>query len=628
MNEDPSRFGLFLGELKRRHVWRAAIAYAAVAFVILQTGEIVLPAFDAPDWALRLVVVLVLLAFPIVMAIAWVYEVTPQGIRRTADMAPGARGAEARINLFARLALLGLTVMIVVGLGWYVVRWTVPAEVAISRGQVSTPRTGSVPASGEVSAIHSLAVLPFENYAEDGQQDWFSAGMHEALIAQLSQIASLRVVSRTTTMRYAGTTMTAPEIGQELNVDAIVEGSVLRAEDRVRITVQLVHAASDWHLWTNSYERDFANVIELQSEVAQAIAREIQAELSPEEETRLAAVTPVSPAVHEAYLRGRFEQSKGTEEGLEAAVRHYQQAIEIDSAYAPAYTGLASAQVMLGMHDPEAVDERLPAAAEAAGHAVILDRDNPDARAILVEVRRQLQEAQGSLEEGLRISVPTLDSLAVTVPSEEWVAAVSDFGRQIELQRLAAERRALAAEAVPSLRIIATAKRLGAYGQHDDAIAILERLVERDPNNPPAWNALERLYAARGDYAGAVAVRRRRVEQAGGGPVELRAVAQLERAVAEQGAQGYWSWRLEQLQGKQERGEEFSHVEYAAAYVGLARYDEALSYLERAFEARDPGLAGLGSDPLWDPLRGDPRFQRLLRRLRASIALPRAPRQP
>jgi TolB-like protein len=273
----------------RRIVGRAAIAYAAVAFVILQAGEIVLPAFDAPDWALRLVVVLVLLAFPVVMVMAWVYEVTPRGIRRTADMAPGARGAEARINLFARLALLGLTLVIVAGLGWYLVRWTVPAEVAMSRGEVGAPRAGTVPVSGAVSAIRSLAVLPFENYSEDGQQDWFSAGMHEALIAQLSQIASLRVVSRTTAMRYAGTTITAPEIGQELNVDAIVEGSVLRAEDRVRITVQLIHAATDQHLWTNSYERDFANVIELQSEVAQAIAREIRAELSPEEETRLAA---------------------------------------------------------------------------------------------------------------------------------------------------------------------------------------------------------------------------------------------------------------------------------------------------------------------------------------------------
>ena len=318
MNEAPSRFAEFIGELKRRHVGRVAIAYAAVTFILLQTGEIVLPAFQAPEWALRLMVVLLLLGFPIAIALAWVYEITSKGIRRTPDREPGEPGRPGRY--LPRVAFLGLTFVTVAAVGWWVVRWTLSDETLAA----TAPAATAVPVSAAAAApISSLAVLPLQDFSEEPGQEYFAAGLHEALVYELSQIEALRVVSRTTVTRYAGTTLSMPEIAEELSAQGIVEGSVLRAGDRVRITVQLIHGATDTHLWSGSYERELEDIIALQSEVAQAIAREIRAELTPEEETHFASLATVDPEAHEAYLRGRYEQAKGTPEGFQSAIRFY-----------------------------------------------------------------------------------------------------------------------------------------------------------------------------------------------------------------------------------------------------------------------------------------------------------------
>jgi TolB-like protein/uncharacterized membrane protein YidH (DUF202 family) len=635
----PSRFSLFLAELRRRHVWRAAIAYAAVAFVLLQTGEIVLPAFDAPGWAMRLLIVLVLLGFPIALAAAWVYELTPQGIRRERTDA-----YDARVSLVARVVLLGVTLLIVLLVGWWTIRWTVPVEEEVTAGSGGEERGAAMPVRGEAGAIHSLAVLPFENYSQEGQADWFSAGMHEALVAQLSQIPSLRVVSRTSVMRYAGTIKTVPQIGRELRVDAIVEGSVLRADDRVRITVQLVHAATDRHIWSNSYERDLADVIELQAEVARAIADEIEAEISPEVETRLASAAPADPEALTEYMKGRHEQSKGTPEALRTAVQHYEQALDEDSAYAPALAGLASAQLLLGLQSPDSAPSLTSSAMSAASRAVNLDPNSPEARDVLIEVQREMAVLGDSLrvhvlthlpdslvgrgiarrvDSALAIAMDSPGRLRFEAPRFEFVEPTSELAYQIQLQRLKSARRGELGEAIPLQRMTLLGLKLGLSGQALEADRVLRSLLERDSTVTEAWDALEYLRAVRGDFAGALEVRRERAETLDGEGAASR-VAALERAFRERGPRGYYEWHLERLREREAAGGEVSQLRLAQVLMELGRHDEALEHLERAVKRGESGVPLLTIDPTWDPVRGRPEFQRLV----SSIQRPSPPAPP
>ncbi len=621
MSESHSRFGLFLAELRRRHVGRVAIAYGAAAFVLLQAGEIVLPAFAAPDWVLRLLVLVTFLGFPVALVLAWIYEITPQGVRRTEDVEPYQLRAGKPGRVLPRLALLGVILVTAVGAGWWLVQRTVPEELSEGGPEAAAP---VATASSRRPAIRSLAVLPFESYAADGEQDYFTAGMHEAVIAQLSRITSLRVVSRTTMMQYAGTITTVPDISQKLGVDAVVEGSVLRAEDRVRITVQLIDGATDLHLWSNSYERELTDVIALQSEVAQAIAREIQAELTPEEETRLAQVTPVDPQAHEAYLRGRFEQSKGTPAAIKEAIGYYEQAVELDSSYVLALEALAGSQLLAETSEPAESPDRLIGAYEVAERAANLDPGSAEAQAIMAEVQKRVAVLADSLGGELRVINLEIDSTGL--PSEEWVAVFTDFGR--EMEKLALSLQSPKVEvAAPSEQVVA-ARKMAVLGQSENAIQVLEQVVEADPKLASAWEALEHLHAVRGEYEAAVSVHRQRLQSTGASAEALAEGARLEEAVREKGAVGYWRWRREDLKSREARGEPISHVDYAAAAVGVGEFEEALTRLERAVEEGDAKLFSLPTDPVWDPIRGDTRFRKIVASLRQHPRLPRQRRRP
>jgi len=622
-NDKPSRFATFVAELRRRHVGRIIIAYGAVAFVLLQAGEIILPAFQAPVWGLRLLVVVVLVGFPIALALAWVYEITPRGIRRTPDLEPVVAGRERTGRLLPRLALLGVTLVTAAAAGWWTMNWT-PSQGGtggVSPADVRLP-TGAVRTSADPNApIRSLAVLPFEDFSDDPEPDYFAAGMHDALIMQLSQTEALRVVSRTSVMKYAGATTSVPEIARELGVQGVIEGSVLRADDRVRITVQLIHGPTDTHLWSSSYERELADIIALQGEVAREITREVQLELTPEEETRFADATPVNPEAADAYLRGRFEQSKGTPEGYEAATRFYQEAVDKDSTFAPAYTGLAGSQLLIGMDDSTKAVEILPLVVDAAEKAILWADSSPEAYAVLAEVKAQLVEALDSLggeEQTIQIK---LDSMAVV--NEDWLVHVSEFGRQA--QRIAIAREAEAMGAMPSDRQATISRRLVSAGDYESAERLLRRMLEHDPSNAAAWDELERLHAVQGDYDGALAVRRERAGQPGASGEEVSAARELEGVLAESG--DYWGWQLGELEAAEKHGDSVSHVQVAEALVALGRYEEALGHLESAYEARDRRLGSLFSDPIWDPLRRDSRLTDLLKKIR-KMPTHRAPAPP
>ena len=396
MGDQPSKLEYFLAELGRRHVVKVAVAYAAVAFVVLQLGEIILPAFSA-EWALQYLVVFAVLGFPLVMVLAWVFDITPEGIRKTdaidalKDYAPGMSST----GVLPRLALLTITMLAVGGLGWWWVESAVapPAAVATVDGGPTV-----VPVAYDPNdPIRSLAVLPLDNFSDTGEQDYFAAGMHEALIARLSRLPAIRVVSRTSVARYSTTAKTIPEIAQELGVEGILEGSVTRVGDEVRITVQLIHGPSDTHVWTQSYTRDFADVLTLQGEVAEAIAWEIQGELTPEERATLSSAAPVSeiPEANDEFMKARYAQSSQTLEGLQAAMGHYREALEADPTFAPAYAGLAGTELMMEMADPTDPAASLERAWLIALKALEVDPDLAEAHDILTLIDERLGEEMG-----------------------------------------------------------------------------------------------------------------------------------------------------------------------------------------------------------------------------------------
>lgn len=271
----------FSAELRRRRVYRVAVVYAIVAWLVVQVANATFPNLHLPPWTTTFVVLLALLGFPIALVLAWAFEITPEGVRRTQPLEPhevllAASRAPRRATTFKLAAGAGVLGALLLALnvgGW--------RERLLGRPGSAT--------------IGSLAVLPLENHMGDPAQEYFADGMTEALIAELARLGSLRVISRTSVMRYKEAPKSVPEIAKELKVHAVVEGSVLRAGDRGRITVQLVHAPTDRRLWTNEYERDLRDILALQREVARAIAGEIRAKLTPSEELRLTSATLSTP---------------------------------------------------------------------------------------------------------------------------------------------------------------------------------------------------------------------------------------------------------------------------------------------------------------------------------------------
>ncbi len=660
MDQKTPQSGLsqFLSELKRRHVGRVAIAYAAVVFVLLQAAEIILPAFWSSrqsEAGLRIIVVAFVLLLPVVLALAWVYEITPQGVRSMAALDAEHGRSDAGGRLMPRVAFLVVTILAAMGAGlwWFRTDQATVTELEGRRRQQPTPTFMAASTTDPSGPIRSLAVLPLENFSPDseGSQDYFVAGMQEALISQLSQITAFRVISRTTVLQYDATGKSIPQIGQDLGVDAVVEGSVLRADGRVRITVQLVHAPSDTHIWARDYERDFGDVIALQREVAQAIANEIQTRLEerqaagedqaaadhvaaaqPEappttagKEATLTAAppAPAAPEVQDAFLRGRFALTQGSPEAVEEAQRRFGEALSLDSTFTPALVGLAGTWLVEGVAGDSVSLPRLIEARRLAQRALEQDPTSTEAEEVMTSVSQALADygqrvAEQAAAQTSRIRVQTLagDSVMIVTPDDSmrisrtrFAPVATEFGGL--LQTALARRDSAQDGAESSLRGL---RRLEAAGHFHDARRRAEEAVARFPENEELMDELERIQALTGQLDAALATRRMR--QARFGPGAGPDADDLADAVDADGAAGYWSWRLRDLRARADAGETVSPVWEGEALASLGRNDEALAALERARAARDPHLFTLRANPVWDSLRSDPRFQSFLGSLR------------
>lgn len=609
------RFTQFLVEVGRRRVWRTALAYAAVVFVLLQLGEIVFPAFGAPDWALRLLVMACFLGFPLVLALAWAFDITLEGIQRTQPGEGSSSPSDYSGTTLPRLTLLAVIMATVGGVGWWTVQDTLLAQTPNPSGSSDGFVTAAALEDPPLQ-VRSLAVLPLEDFSEEEGGEYFTAGFHEKLISQLSQIGAARVVSRTTVVQYDATGKTMPLIAADLGVEGVVEGSVFRDGNRVRITVQLIHGSTDQHLWANSYDGTLEDAIGLQRTVAQAIAKEIQAELFPEEqwetsETRVAA----TPRVQEEYMKGRYDQSKATPEALESAIGHFEAALEGDSNFAPAYASLAGARFLLGLQSgdslaPDPLTDRR--SVEPLEMAFRLDKDSPEAQAVLLSLQESLGKIPGiKLPEGVRIAVDSASFLEADI-----ALTATEFGRQLHRIVVQQGRRDGSRTGASQTRLLANARRLQAFSDFETAEELVRDAIEEAPESPEAWDALERLKTTQKDFQGVARVRQERLTRDPLGPEEEASLRDLEQRLTERGEEGYWSWQVEEFRDRKAQGEKVSPVLLARAYVGLHRTEEAFRELTAAVEEKDRNLISLWTDPAWDSVRTDPRFREILSKAR------------
>jgi eukaryotic-like serine/threonine-protein kinase len=454
--------------------------------------------------------------------------------------------------------------------------------------------------------IRSLAVLPLENLSGDAAQEYFADGVTEELTTNLAKIGALRVISRTSAMRYKGTKKSLPEIARELNVDGVIEGSVELSGDQVRITAQLIHGPSDTHVWAESYERDVRNVLALQDEVAKTIADEVKIKLTPHERARLTAGRPVNPEAYEAYLKGRYYWSKRTGEGEQKGLEYFQQAISLDPNYAVAYAGLADSYIVLGAHGRLPVSEAFPKARAAATKALELDEALAEAHTSLGTVKTFYDwDWPGSELEFRR----ALDLNPNYATAHHWYShylaavgrldeAVAEMKRALELDPLGPSVNSWLGQTL--------------YFSHhcDQAIEQYRRVIELSPELASGHHGLiGNCYAQKGMFAEAVAEWQK--ELALNGDTQLS--ASLERAYKASGYMGYLHERLDQLKATA-RVKSVGPLEFANTYALLGDKDHALEWLEKAYEQRDPWLY-VKADPRFDYLRSDSRFRDLVRRM-------------
>jgi TolB-like protein/Flp pilus assembly protein TadD len=454
----------------------------------------------------------------------------------------------------------------------------------------------------------SVAVLPFENLTGDPSQDYFVDGMTDALIAHLTKLGSLRVISRTSSMHYKGTRKTIPEVARDLNVSAIVEGSVERSADHVRISAQLVDAANDRTMWSRDYSGELADVLELQSELAAAVAVEVAGKLTPQEQARFAHGRSVKPEVYDAYLKGRYFLNRLMEEDLKKGVGYFNEAIRLDPDYAPAYSGLADAYSFIGFVGVE-TDRPQQLALEAAKKAISLDDSLAEAHASLGWVlHRHFQDWTGAEKEYRR----AIDLNPSYATAHRFYGI---FRRGIGLDAPGCEELRIAHELDPlnPLNTNRWAECLFAAGKYDEAVHMVKDNLEIDPNNLDSLWTLGGMYERRGTFSEALDLYQKALDATDG-----KAFIPYALLASAYGGSGQ-SEKAEEI--LREMKQKFGEDNWIAAFVHvrMGLKEQAIRELTEDLANDGPGTSGPGaslyvSEWRFDPLRSDPRFQALLRK--------------
>jgi TolB-like protein len=479
------------------------------------------------------------------------------------------------------------------------------AVVAIGTGLVRNPFAKG----GQHPRIGSLAVLPLANLSGDPDQEYFADGMTEELITNLASIPSLKVTSRTSVMRFKQSKATLGEIAKSLGVDGIVEGSVQRAGDRVRITAQLIEASSDRHLWARSVERDFRDVLTLQSEVARDIATEIERQVSPRMSARLASRRPVNPEAYELYLKGRFEWAKLTDERIRKGIEYFERALAIDPGDARYSSGLADAYVVLTQVTGTIPrQEGMRKVKEYARQALAADENSAEAHTSMAAA---LFFGDWNAVEAERHILRAIDlNPSYSTAHLVYSVLLASAGRLDEA--IDQDRRAIELDPFSLIIHWNASGTLFLARRYDESLVQANRALEVDPGGSAYWaGGVLRIYEQTGNFEAALDLLETHLPERDGGKARA---ARMRQAYAARGPAGYWQTALDFYLGLAKTAP-VDPVLLAFLYTKLGDHSRALDYLERAYGERNGDLPFIKVQPAFDPLRGEPRFQALVRRI-------------
>jgi TolB-like protein/DNA-binding winged helix-turn-helix (wHTH) protein/Tfp pilus assembly protein PilF len=463
--------------------------------------------------------------------------------------------------------------------------------------------------SSETKQISSIAVLPMQNLSGDSNQDYFADGMTDELIASLARISSLRVISRTTAMEYKGTHESLEKIAHDLHVDAVVEGTVLRSGDRVRITAELVQVSTDRHLWADTYESPLGDILALQNQVAGAIVSQIRIKLTPQDKESLAATRPINAAAFEDYLKGRYYWGKRSEDALDKAIHYFQSATEKDSNYALAYAGLADCYGILGAAIVGTVptSEVAPKAKAAAKRAVELDPTLAETQTALATVQFNDDWNWKAAETGFRHAIQLNPSYATA--HQRYSLYLIAMGRTEE--SLEEMNRARSLDPLSLSVNFSLGWRLYMARQYDQAISQLLNTIEMDPTYLLAHIVLGQCYEQEGKYSEAITELQKAASLSPDSPPVLAA---LGHAYAAAGKRAEALQMLDKL--KSVSGRRYVSPFYVAfLYIGLGDREQAVEWLDRGYDDRSNNMIFLNVVPQFDSLRSEPRFQNLRHRI-------------
>jgi TolB-like protein/Tfp pilus assembly protein PilF len=587
----------FFAELKRRNVYKVAVAYAVVAWLLIQVATQVFPFFEIPNWAVRFVVLLIVIGFPIALIIAWAFELTPEGLKRT-DSVEAARAALRRggsiYGAWIYVVLIAGTLSI--GL-FFLGRYTAPQTTAVVGG----------PSGGASLSGKSIAVLPFENLSRDPDNAYFTEGVQDEIITRLAKIADLKVISRASTQGFKNSD-NLQEIGRQLGVANVLEGSVQKAADQVRVNVQLVNAATAAHLWAESFDRKLNDIFAVESEIASTVANTLKAKLTGSERQAIAGRPTENSEAYQLYLKGRFFWNKRTANDFKTAIGYFQQAINKDPGFALAYAGLADTYVLLSGYGAASPKDSLPQAKAAAQKALELDNTLGEAHASLAEA---LFAYDFNFVESNREFQRAIELNPNYATAHQWYAesglaplgrfddAVAEIKRALELDPLSVIINADVGT------VLSTARR------YDEAIAQLGRTLEMDPNFYYArWN-LGQTLELKGLNGEAIAEYQKAIAL-DDDPLPRALLGHL---YAKIGRKDEARQILEQLQ-ESAKHRYVSPYYFGLIHLGLGEKDQAMDLLEKTYETRDGyNIAFLKVDPFLDPLRGDSRFEAFVQKV-------------
>jgi TolB-like protein len=581
----------FFAELKRRNVYKVAVAYAIVGWLVIQISSTVLPTFHAPEWVVQTLVLLVALGFPIALVLAWAFEVTPEGIKRTEDVDLAASAREPRKHAWIFVVIIGAALSVAL---FFVGRYT-----------AGNKTTAAAP--NELSA-KSIAVLPFDNLSRDPDNAFFAEGVQDEILTRLAKVADLKVIARTSTQKFKSSPENLPDIARQLGALNILEGSVQKVNDQVRVNVQLINAMTNAHLWAEIYDRKLSDIFAVQSDIAKTVADTLQAKLTGSEKQMMAAQATTDTTAYELYHKGRSLWGKREGDNIPKAIAFYEQAITHDPNYALAYAGLASAHILSPFYSGADRREANSKAKEAALKALRLDPNLAEAHAALGKVlffgEIDLAGAMREYKRAIELKPNDADahhwfsndSLAALGRSDE---AIAEGKRSVELDPL-------------SIVINADLGETFFYAKrYDESVRQLRKTLELDPTSFYTHYNLGIALQAKGDLPGAIAEYEKARQLGDNTTVSTFCAAAKAQAGDKEAARRM----LTELDKISQQREVVGYLR-ALLYLSLNNKEEALHWLEQGYAERDgSNICWIKVDPLLDPLHGHPRFEALVQKV-------------